>query len=80
MSGMLDANCDEAEQYPEQRNDWRTKDSVITHRILPSKKTSKRKRGVERFGKPGVSLSVLESSSLNSGALNAWRQTLLQNC
>src|SRR5262249_27086232 len=34
------------------------------------KKTSQRKRGVERFGKTGVSLSVVERSSLNSGALN----------
>jgi hypothetical protein len=37
-------------------------------------------RGVERFGKTGVSLSVVKRSSLNSGALNARRQTLLQNC
>src|SRR5262245_6923739 len=36
LRGLLDANCDEAEKYCEQKDDWRTRDSVFTHRILPS--------------------------------------------
>jgi hypothetical protein len=68
LSGLLDADCDEAKDYREQSDCWGTKDSVLTHRILPSIKTSQRKRGVERFGKTGVSLSVVKRSSLNSGA------------
>jgi hypothetical protein len=38
LSGLLDANCDKAEEYREESDGWRTKDSVLTHRILPSKK------------------------------------------
>jgi hypothetical protein len=82
LRGLLDANCDEAEKYCEQKDDRRTKDSVLTHRILPSnlQKTSQRKRGVERLGKTGVSLSVVERSSLNSGASNPGAKRLLPNC
>jgi hypothetical protein len=47
----------------------------IVSSLQTFKKISQRKRGVERFGKTGVSLSVVKRSSLNSGALNVRRQT-----
>ena len=40
----------------------------IVSSLQTFKKTSQRKRGVERLGKIGVSLSVVKRSSLNSGA------------
>src|SRR5262245_27462895 len=43
----------------------------IVSSLQTFKKSSQRKRGVERLGKTGVSLSVVERSSLNSGASNA---------
>jgi hypothetical protein len=43
-------------------------------------KTSQRKRGVERLWKTGVSLSVVERSSLNSGASIVGAKRLPQNC